>query len=140
MKIKNGNAVLGVKDTRIGNNFVLTEAPEHYCIQDINARFQVRVHKTTLVGRLIALALQGEIKGNYLNNLTVALFEVVLTAHDTQSLTELIKVCHDATKRHPELYGKPTEEGEKADEEALQEQREITEIIRRTAEAKEGGE
>lgn len=124
MKTKNGKIILGAKDTRLGN-FVLTDQPEHYKIADINARFSVQVHKTTLTGRIITLALGGKMSENYLNNLCVTLYETALTAHDTESMQGVIAACRGAISRHPELYGKSGD----SDEKALEEVRAVQEVI-----------
>ena len=124
MKTKNGKIILGAKDTRLGN-FVLTDQPEHYKIADINARFSTQVHKTTLTGRIITLALGGKMSENYLNNLCVTLYETALTAHDTESMQGVIAACRGAISRHPELYGASKD----GDEKALEEVKAVQEVI-----------
>lgn len=130
MKTKNGKIILGAKDTRLGN-FVLTDQPEHYKIADISARFSTQVHKTTLTGRIITLALGGKMSENYLQNLCVTLYETALTAHDTESMKGVIDACRGAIDRHPELYGGASKDG---DEKALSEVKAVQEVIDSTDE------
>ena len=128
MKTKNGKLVLGTKDTRLGN-FILTDQPEYYKIADINARFSVQIHKTTLTGRVITLALDGKLGGNYLQNLCVVLYETALTALDTDAMQAIVTVCHECVNKHPELYGGATKD---TDADALKEAQEVAEFIQNT--------
>ena len=129
MRIENGRVILGVKDTRIGN-FVLTDQEHHWQAQDIGRRFVVRVHKDTLMGRIISLGVKGELGERYLSNWITTMFDAVLTVHDEQSMKDIITACKGATLRNPELYGgkkEPTSDEE--DAKILAEQKAVAEIV-----------
>lgn len=129
MRIEKGRVILGVKDTRIGN-FVLTDQEHHWQAQDIGRRFVVRVHKDTLAGQIISLAMKGELQENYLNNWIVTLFDAVLTVHDHESMADIITACKGATLRHPDFYGGKKEPvSDEEDAKILAEQKAVAELV-----------
>ena len=134
MRIENGRVILGVKDTRIGN-FVLTDQEHHWQAQDIGRRFVVRVHKDTVMGKIISLGVKGELGERYLRNWITTMFDAVLTVHDPESMKDIITACKGAVSRHPELYGGKKEPvSDEEDAQILAEEKAVAELTEEVSE------
>ena len=124
MKVgKDGKLKLS-KDERRINNFVFKNEPEYIKICDINSQITHRVAKHLNIGRMLEMAFV-EKKDQYLGNYAamVWLFSNIVT--DEQFFMDIDKACVACVNRHKEFYGIKEDITPEADNEILEESKEV---------------
>ena len=124
MKVgKDGKLKLS-KDERRINNFVFKNEPEYIKICDINSQITHRVAKHLNIGRMLEMAFV-EKKDQYLGNYAamVWIFSNIVT--DEQFFMDIDYACDACVNRHKEFYGIKEDITPEADNEILEESKEV---------------
>ena len=126
MKIsKDGKVILTKNDRRVGN-FVYSNYPDRVAFSDINGTVRTSVSKRTLVGQMIADAIEKR-SDNFLHNYAGYLYYINGVAPDHELIKDVFAAAEACLKRHPELYGAAVLSDED-DKRVIQEERELMEF------------
>ena len=124
---KDGKLKLSKDERQIGN-FVYKNEPEHIKICDINSQMTHRVAKHINIGRMLEMALK-EKKDQYLANYAAMTWLYSNIVTDEQFFLDIDKACVDCVNRHKEFYGIKEDITPEADNEILEESKEVYEAI-----------
>ncbi|MBQ3023360.1 MAG: hypothetical protein IJD91_08580 [Clostridia bacterium] len=124
MKVgKDGKLKLSKDERQIGN-FVYKNEPEHIKICDINSQMTHRVAKHLNIGRMLEMALK-EKKDQYLANYAAMTWLYSNIVTDEQFFLDIDKACVACVNRHKEFYGIKEDITPDADNEILEESKEV---------------
>lgn len=124
MKVgKDGKLKLSKDERQIGN-FIYKNEPEHIKICDINSQMTHRVSKSLNIGRMLEMALK-EKKDQYLANYAAMTWLYSNIVTDEQFFLDIDKACVDCVNRHKEFYGIKEDITPEADNEILEESKEV---------------
>ena len=124
MKVgKDGKLKLSKDERQIGN-FVYKNEAEYIKICDINSQMTHRVSKSLNIGRMLEMALK-EKKDQYLANYAAMTWLYSNIVADEQFFLDIDKACVDCVNRHKEFYGIKEDITPEADNEILEESKEV---------------
>lgn len=124
MKVgKDGKLKLS-KDERRINNFVFKNEPEYIKICDINSQITHRVAKHLNIGRMLEMAFV-EKKDQYLGNYAAMVWVFSNIVTDEQFFMDIDNACVACVNRHKEFYGIKEDITPEADNEILEESKEV---------------
>ena len=124
---KDGKLKLSKDERQIGN-FVYKNEAEYIKICDINSQMTHRVGKHLNIGRMLEVALK-ERKDNWLENYASMLWLFSNIVTDEQFFLDIDKACVDCVNRHKEFYGIKEDITPEADNEILEESKEVYDAI-----------
>ena len=130
MKIlKNNKIKLERGETRVGNFFFKIEG-DHIKIQDLNGLMSFRVpRKRMAVGVWLENTLNRGAEGEEtLKAYAATIWTFLALVPDQEALGGILELTKDAMQRHPDWYGYKPSDDEKANAEAAQEVKEMTEL------------
>lgn len=126
MKIsKDGKVILTKNDRRVGN-FVYSNYPDRVAFSDINGTVRTSVAKRTLVGQMVADAIEKGLD-NFLHNYAGFIYYLNGLAPDKEFIQDAFKAAGACLERHPELYGTATLPDDD-DKRVIREERELREF------------
>lgn len=124
---KDGKLKLSKDERQIGS-FVYKDEPEYIKICDINSQMTHRVAKHLNIGRMLEMALK-EKKDQYLANYAAMTWLYSNIVTDEQFFLDIDKACVDCVNRHKDFYGIKEDITPEADNEILEESKEVYDAI-----------
>lgn len=117
--------VLTKNDRRVGN-FVYSNYTDRVALTDIHGTIRTSVAKRTLIGQMIADAME---KGsdNFLHNYAGFSYYINGIAPDHEFIKDVLAAADACLKRHPDLYGQ-REVSDDEDAKIVREERELKEF------------